>query len=435
MNLFEEYRWRGLLQDSTEGVEEYLQNNLVTAYIGFDPTASSLHIGSLVPIMGLARLQKFGHHPIAVAGGGTGLVGDPSGRTLERQLLSKDKIEDNVEAIKLQLSHFLDFEVKSNPAILLNNADWLTKISFTDFMRDVGKHFTVNYMLAKESVKRRLESEEGISFTEFSYLLLQSYDFLVMFEKYGCRLQMGGGDQWGNIVSGIDLIRRIKGEKAYGIVYPLVTSETGVKFGKSEAGAIWLDKNQTSPYRFYQYWYNTDDRDVMKYLKYFTWLNKSEIMEMEDSLKTKPEAREAQKRLAEEVTRQVHGETELDNARKASQALFGGDISGIPAAVLTDIFADVPSTEMDDNVFSGEGMPLPDLLVKAGAAPSKGEARRLVKGGGLYLNNARITVSEITIRLNDFIEGKILIIRKGKKSYNLVKISDQHPKSKYHIEE
>jgi len=421
MTLYPEYQWRDLLYAATEGVEEYLLNPNVTAYIGFDPTASSLHIGSLLPIMGLARLQKFGHQPIAIAGGGTGLVGDPSGKTLERQLLSKEQLEANVQSIQAQLSHFLDFKTKSNPAILLNNADWLTKISFTDFMRDVGKHFTVNYMLAKESVKRRLESEEGISFTEFSYLLLQAYDYLVIFDRYGCRLQMGGSDQWGNIVSGIDLIRRLRSERAYGIVFPLVTSETGAKFGKSEAGAIWLDKELTSPYRFYQYWFNTDDRDVIKYLKFFTWLTQNEIAELADSLRTKPELREAQKRLAEEITRQVHGESELENARKASQVLFGGDISGIPLSVLTDIFADVPSAELELKSLAGEGMPLPDLLVKAGAAPSKSEARRLVKAGGLYLNNIRVNDAEISVKLSDFVESKILIIRKGKKSYNLVK--------------
>lgn len=422
-NLFKEYAWRGLIHDSTEGVEEWLGSEKATAYIGFDPTAASLHVGSLLPIMGLARLQRFGHHPIAIAGGGTGLIGDPSGKTVERQLLTKEKIEENLDGIKKQLAHFLDFSDKiSNPARIVNNADWLTKISFTDFLRDVGKYFTVNYMMAKESVKRRLESEEGISFTEFSYLLLQSYDYLVLFDKYGCKLQMGASDQWGNIVSGVDLIRRLRSERAYGIVYPLVTNSSGVKFGKTESGAVWLDKDMTSPYRFYQFWLNADDKDVIKYLKFFTWLNQEEIAEFEHSLKDKPEERTAQKKLAEEVTRAMHGETELGKALKASKVLFGGEIEGIPAADLLDIFADVPSVEMIKDKVSGEGTPIAEVMVLCGAASSKGEARRLVSGGGVYLNNNRIDDGEMKIDSGKCIEGKLLVLRKGRKNYYLIKV-------------
>ena len=272
MNLISEFEWRGMLYDATEGLPEMLAKEKVTGYIGFDPSAASLHVGSLLPIMGLVHLQKNGHIPIAVVGGGTGLIGDPSGKTQERRLLSRDAVETNIASIKEQLSRFLDFDNKTNPAIMVNNADWLDSISVLDFFRDVGKHFSVNYMVAKESIKRRLEQEEGISFTEFSYLLLQSYDFLVLHDRYNCTLQMGGSDQWGNITAGIDLIRRFSGDRAYGLVFPLLATSSGVKFGKTEAGTIWLDSGLTSPYRFYQFWFNTDDRDVITYMKFFTLL-------------------------------------------------------------------------------------------------------------------------------------------------------------------
>src|SRR2546425_6396592 len=317
MNVFEEFKWRGMLYDASEGLEDALAHHSITAYIGFDPTAASLHVGSLLPIMGLVRVSEEGHKPIALVGGGTGMIGDPSGKTQERQLLSKEQIEYNLEGIKAQLSLFLDFESKTNPARLINNADWLTPISLVDFLRDVGKHFTVNYMLAKESVRRRYEEGDGISFTEFSYVLLQAYDFLVLHDRYGCTLQMGGSDQWGNIVAGIELIRKMRGARSYGMVFPLVTTNAGIKFGKTEAGSVWLDPNLTSPYRFYQFWINTEDRDVVKYLKYFTMLDQRAIAEMETSVAVSPEKREAQKRLAEEVTRTVHGES---NLRKAIQA-------------------------------------------------------------------------------------------------------------------
>ena len=272
MNVFEEFQWRGMLYDASEGLEEAVATHSITGYIGFDPTAASLHVGSLLPIMGLVHLQKHGHTPIALVGGGTGMIGDPSGKTQERQLLSKEQIEYNIEGIRAQLSLFLDFEVKTNRAMLVNNADWLAPIPMVDFLRDVGKHFTVNYMLAKESVKRRYEEGDGISFTEFSYMLLQAYDFLVLHDRYACKLQMGGSDQWGNIVAGTELIRKMRAAKGYGLVFPLVTTSAGIKFGKTEAGSIWLDPNLTSPYRFYQFWINTDDSDVVKNLKYFTML-------------------------------------------------------------------------------------------------------------------------------------------------------------------
>lgn len=421
MNLLDEFRWRELLQDSTEGLEEFLAREKVTAYIGFDPTAKSLHIGSMVPILGLARLQKAGHSPIAIAGGGTGLIGDPSGKTHERKLLTIEEVEANVAGIKRQLERFLDFEVKSNPARVVNNADWLTKVSLMEFMRDIGKHFTVNAMIAKESVRRRLESEEGISVTEFSYLLLQAYDYLMLYDRYDCRLQMGGSDQWGNITAGIDLIRRLRGGRAYGLVFPLVMSKTGAKFGKSEAGNVWLDPEMTSPYRFYQYWLNTDDNDVITYIKYFTWRTREEIAALAATVTSAPEKREAQKALADDVTRMVHGETELAKAHRASEVLFGGEMTGLGAREVADIFADVPSSTIPAAQFDG-GLSVIDLLATSGVASSKGDARRSIEGGGMYLNNVRITDAQQTVSRDDAIEGQFLVLRKGRKQYHLVRV-------------
>src|SRR5436305_2746257 len=313
--------------------------------------------------MGLARLQKLGHTPIAIAGGGTGLIGDPSGKTKERQLLTKDQVEENLAGIKEQLRHFLDFDTKQNPARIVNNADWLGPITMMEFLRDVGKHFTVNNLLAKEAIKRRLETDEGISFTEFSYPLLQAYDYLVLYDRHQCTLQMGGSDQWGNILAGIDLIRRLRGARAHGLVFPLVTTSSGVKFGKTEAGAVWLDAKLTSPYRFYQLWLNADDRDVITYLKFFTWLSKEEIGELEESVRTEPETRKAQRELAHRVTALLHGETELANAVRASEVLFGKEISGLSVGEILDIFAGVPSTEIEKSKLDGDGFTLGDALV------------------------------------------------------------------------
>jgi tyrosyl-tRNA synthetase len=424
MNLFAELEWRGLVYDHTEGTKEVLTKEIVTGYIGFDPTAASLHVGSLLPIMVLARLQRCGHHPIAIAGGGTGLIGDPSGKAAERQLLTKEGVEKNLHGIKVQLSRFLDFEAKPNPARIVNNADWLTTIPLVDFLRDVGKHFTVNQMLGRESVKRRLEQEEGISYTEFSYMLLQAYDFLELYDRYNCNLQMGGSDQWGNILSGIDLIRRLRTGKAYGLVSPLVTTASGVKFGKTEAGAVWLDAKLTSPYRFYQFWLNTTDQDVIQYLKFFTWLGKTEIDELARQLQTQPEKREAQRTLAAAITNNVHGVTELEKAQRASQVLFGGEIAGLTADEVLDIFNDVPSSELPREKLSGNGLPITEVLVTAGLAPSKAEARRLVEGGGVYLNNVRIADNKTTITSAQTVEGRFFVLRKGQKQYHLVKLVD-----------
>jgi tyrosyl-tRNA synthetase len=421
-NVFEELDWRGLIYDFTEGAPDLLSREKVKVYIGFDPTADTLQVGNLVGMMLLARMQRFGHTPIALAGGGTGMIGDPSGKASERQLLTREQVEANVEAIKPQLARVLDFETKGNPAQIVNNADWLMPLSMMEFLRDVGKRFTVNYMVAKDSVKSRLEREDGISYTEFSYMLLQAYDFLHLFDHQDCVMQAGGSDQWGNITAGVELIRKVRGRRAYGLVFPLVTSADGVKLGKTEAGTIWLDPNRTSPYRFYQYWLNQDDRDVIAYLKYFTWLTRSEIEDLACKLAERPERREAQRTLAQEMTRTVHDETALAKAEQASQVLFGGDITGLSAEDIRDIFADVPSSQISKQAFEADGIGVVDLLETVGLARSKGEARRLIDGGGIYVNNVRVGDTARTVSLAESIEGRFLVLRKGKKIYHLVQI-------------
>ncbi|MFC1575815.1 tyrosine--tRNA ligase [Gemmatimonadota bacterium] len=422
-SVLDEYHWRGMLQDLTEGADEAFAQEPRTAYIGFDPTASSLHVGSLQTIMGLVHLQRGGHHPIALVGGGTGLIGDPSGKTQERQLLTKERAAENLEGIRGQLEHFLDFTVQSNPARMVNNLDWLGELKSVDFLRDVGKHFSVNALLRKESIRRRLEDEDGgLSYTEFSYALLQAYDFLVLFDQYNCTVQMGGSDQWGNITAGIDLIRRMRGGKAFGVVYPLMTSASGAKFGKTEEGTVWLDPARTSPYRFYQFWLNTDDQDAIPYLKLFTVMNRSEVEELEADLAARPHERGAQKALAEAVTRQVHGETGVDRARQATQVLFGGRLEGLGSEEIADIFADVPSGELPLQALEGEGMPILELLADTNLATSKGDARRSIQGGGVYLNNVRVEDSEQLVTQAHALEGRFLVLRKGKKSYHLVKL-------------
>lgn len=423
MSLFNEFKWREMIYDATEGSNEILSNEKVSAYIGFDPSAASLHVGSLLPVMALARLQRYGHRPIAIVGGGTGLIGDPSGKSQERSLLTTEQVEANLLGIKEQLSHFLDFEARSNPALIVNNADWLTTIPMMEFLRDVGKHFTVNYMMAKESVNRRLEQEQGISFTEFSYMLLQAYDFLVLYDKYQCTFQMGGSDQWGNILAGIELLRRMRRVKAQGMVFPLVTSSSGVKFGKTESGAVWLDAQRTSPFRFYQFWLNTDDRDVVTYLKFFTFLSEEKIKELEESVKSNPEQREAQRALAREVTGNLHGETALGRAELASRVLFGEEISGLKIEELLDIFNDVPSTQLGKSRLEDGGIPIVELLVISGLANSKGEAKRLIQGGGIYLNNVRVNSDQQRATLDNTIEAQALVLRKGQKQYHVVKLA------------
>ncbi len=422
VDFFAELEWRGFLHSHTTGVRERLASGRLTGYIGFDPTAASLHVGSLLPIMGLVHFQRAGHRPIAIAGGGTGMIGDPSGKAQERKLLTLEEIEANLEGIKGQLSHFLDFDAKENPAILVNNAEWLTKLTMMQFLRDIGKNFSVNEMMAKDSVRSRLEQEQGMSFTEFSYSLLQAYDFLELYDRHGCTLQMGGSDQWGNIVAGVDLIRRLRGGEAHGIVFPLITTASGVKFGKTESGTVWLDPAKTSPYRFYQFWYNTDDRDVLQYLKFFTHISREEWQEMNLAVATAPEKRQAQTMLAEQVTRRLHGDAALAQALRASAILFGGAFDGISASELLDIFADVPSVGVAKTRFSGNGLSLLDLLVEARVVNSKGEARRAIQGGGIYVNNQRVSEADRSVTLSDAKEGKFIILRKGAKSYFLVKV-------------
>jgi tyrosyl-tRNA synthetase len=421
-NAYDELLWRGLVYGNTESVPEMLTRGSVKIYNGFDATADSLHVGHMVPLVALARLQRFGHVPIAVAGGGTSMIGDPSGRSDERQLLSREDIEANLEAIKLQLAHFLDFDVKTNPALLVNNADWLLSLNLIDFLRDIGKHFTVNYMIGKDSVRMRLDREDGLSFTEFSYMLLQSYDFLHLFDHYGCALQTGGSDQWGNITAGVELIRRMRGKSAGAMVYPLIVKADGTKFGKTAAGAVWLSAKRTSPYRFYQFWLNTDDRDVIGYLKFFTWLDEETIGELETSLREKPEQREAQRQLAREMTRMVHDKTLLLQAEQATQVLFGGEVAGLSGAEVADIFADVPSGEVPGMKLQGEGLSVVDLLIEGRAVSSKGEARRTIEAGGIYLNNHRVAGTTVRVTMNDVLDNQFIVLRQGRKNYHLVRV-------------
>ena len=419
MSLYDELKWRGLVYDATEGVQEVLARERVVGYIGFDPTASSLHVGSLLMMMALAHMQRQGHSPIALVGGGTGLIGDPSGKTTERQLLTLDRVEENVQGIRAQLARFLDFDSPQNPAKLVNNADWLTKLGAIEFMRDVGKHFTVNAMLAKESVKRRTESEDGISYTEFSYSLLQAYDYLVLHDRFGCTLQMGGSDQWGNITAGMDLIRRVRGGKAHGLVLPLVTTASGTKFGKTEAGTIWLDPTLTKPYEFHQFWLNVDDRDAVKYLKFFTFLDEPQIGELEIATMREPEQRHAQRRLALEVTQLVHGAAAVHEAESAAAKLFKGDLRSMSEGELLQVFSSVPSSQTS---YRSDGWLVTEFLASNAVTGSKGEAVRLIKGGGIYINGQRVADEKARVLPSDAMHARYFVVRKGKKDNFLVRV-------------
>lgn len=421
-NAIAELEWRELIFEKIEGVERLLAEDKVTIYNGFDATADSLHVGHMVPLIALARLQRFGHHPIALAGGGTSMIGDPSGKVDERQLLEPEQVAANVEAIKPQLARFLDFEVASNPARVMNNADWLLSLNLVDFLRDIGKHFTVNYMLAKESVSARLDREMGISFTEFSYMLFQAYDFLHLHDQEGCLLQTGGSDQWGNITAGVELVRRMRGVTVYGMVYPLITKADGTKFGKTETGSVWLSAERTSPYRFYQFWLNTSDQEVIPYLKYFTFLEREQIAELEHAVQSHPEQRQAQQSLAEVMTEMVHGPTALARVRQASQVLFGGDVTGLSSEEIQDIFAEVPSSEMPRSNLTGEGVNIVELLAENGITQSKGEARRLIDSGGIYLNNRGVSAIDARVGTEDLLDGHFLVLRRGRKSYHLIRV-------------
>ncbi|MDC2864939.1 MULTISPECIES: tyrosine--tRNA ligase [unclassified Bacillus (in: firmicutes)] len=417
MNILQDLEFRGLINQQTdaEGLQELLEKESVKLYCGFDPTADSLHIGHMLPILILRRFQQAGHQPIALVGGATGLIGDPSGKKAERTLNEKETVAFFSERIKEQLSNFLDFNKEGNPATIANNYDWIGSLDLITFLRDIGKNFGLNYMLAKDTVASRLET--GISFTEFSYMILQSYDFLNLYQTHGCRLQIGGSDQWGNITAGLELIRKSEEDaKAFGLTVPLVTKSDGTKFGKTEGGAVWLDPEKTTPYEFYQFWINTDDRDVVKYLKYFTFLSHEEILELEKQVAEAPEKREAQKALASEMTKLVHGAEALEQAIKISAALFSGSVAELTAAEIEQGFKDVPSVER-----SVEDALLVDVLVESKISPSKRQAREDITNGAVYVNGERTQELDYMVTEKDRIEGKFTIIRRGKKKYFLIR--------------
>lgn len=413
---FHELKDRGLIHQTTDEValEKQLNEEIVKLYVGFDPTADSLHIGHLLPVLMLRRFQQHGHVPIALVGGGTGMIGDPSFKDQERQLNTLDTVKNWSESIKHQLSRFIDFEDATNPAVIANNYDWLGETLLIDFLRDVGKHFTINYMMSKESVKRRIET--GISYTEFAYQLLQAYDFLKLYETHGCLLQLGGSDQWGNITAGIELLRREKEVQGFGLTMPLITKADGTKFGKTEGNAVWLDAEKTTPYEFYQFWINTDDRDVIKFLKYFTFLSLEEIAAIETEFLAAPESRLAQKKLAEEVTSLVHGQEAYEQALRISQALFSGDIKGLSGEEIKQGFKGVPTY----NVTQEDDLALVELLIAANVVPSKRQAREDIKNGAIYINGERIQELTYVISESDKIDGHSTVIRRGKKKYHLL---------------
>jgi tyrosyl-tRNA synthetase len=419
VNIFDELEWRGLVHDCTDHAElrKRLDAGPITLYAGFDPTADSLHVGSMVPLLTLRRFQLAGHHPITVAGGATGSIGDPSGKAEERQLLSKQILDANIAGINEQLKRWLDFDSKVNPARLVNNADWTAPVSYLEFLRDIGKHFSVNMMVAKESVRARMEDREaGISYTEFSYMLLQAFDFYQLRKDVNCELQIGGSDQWGNITAGIDLCRKKLGAHAFGLTLPLITNADGSKFGKTVAGAVWIDARRTSVYRFYQFWIRTDDRDVVRYLKYFTFLTQEEIAALERQHLEKPEARVAHKALAKEVTDLIHGPAATAEAIRASEILFGGGLEGISEATFNDIIGEAPSKEIERSKLEA-AIPLVEVLVHAGLCPSKGQARKDIEGGGIYINNVRENGPQRSVGASDLLFGKHLLLRKGKRNY------------------
>ena len=423
MGIIEELEWRDLISDCTdwEGLQERLAKGPITLYCGFDPTADSLHVGSLVPLLALRRFQLCGHHPIAVAGGATGSIGDPSGKTAERQLLTHELLKANIEGVKVQLGSFMEFEGVENAAQLVDNADWTAPLSFLDVLRDIGKHFKVNAMVSKESVRARMEDRDvGISYTEFSYMILQALDFHHLCETQDCELQIGGSDQWGNITAGIDLIHRKQNRQAYGLTLPLITNADGTKFGKTESGAVWLDVNRTSIYQFYQFWVRVDDRDVVRYLKYFTFLSRDEVEELASQHEAEPHARIAHKALAREVTALVHGEEAVTEAIRASEILFGGELEGITEATFREVAGEVPTCELSTDRFGGEGLWLPELLHEAGLAQSRGQARKDVKGGGLYVNGKRIDDEQHKLTASDLMFGKYVLLRRGKRNYAVV---------------
>ena len=428
-NFIEELQWRGMLHDSMPGTEEHLLEEMRSAYVGFDPTADSLHIGNLVPIMLLAHYQRCGHRPIALVGGATGMIGDPSGKSAERNLLDEKTLRHNQECVKAQLSQFLDFTSKEkNAAILVNNYDWMKDISFLEFIRDIGKHITVNYMMAKDSVKNRIgaESKDGMSFTEFTYQMVQGYDFLHLFRENSTTIQMGGSDQWGNITTGTELIRRIGNGKGFAITCPLITKSDGSKFGKSEGGNVWLDAKRTSPYKFYQYWLNTSDEDAEKYIKIFTFLDKETIDSLVAEHKEAPHTRILQKRLGEEVTVLVHGKDEYDKAIAASNILFGkstaADLKSLNEQTLLDIFDGVPQATVSSSLLENGLDMIAALAAETNFLKSNGEARRALKENAISVNKEKVK-EDFVITKNDLIDGKYVLLQRGKKTYYLLIVS------------
>jgi tyrosyl-tRNA synthetase len=424
LNIFYELSWRRLVNQTTddENLPRWLGERPRTVYVGFDPTADSLHVGHLMALMVLRRFQRAGHRPIALVGGATGMIGDPSGKSEERRLLSVELLRANQAGMEKQLRRFLDFDCGPTSAVLVNNFDWMGRFGYLEFLRDIGKHFPVNVMLTKDSVKSRLGRDDtGLSYTEFSYMLLQAYDFVYLNEHYGCELQAGGSDQWGNITAGIDLARRIRGVQLYGITCPLLTKSDGSKMGKTESGALWLDAEKTSPYQFYQYWINVEDADVDKCLRFFTDLGEEEIGAVAAAHRAAPEAREGQRRLAAELTRLVHGDEGLAAAIKATEIFFGAEIDRLSDAQLAAIFADVPHKRLGRDRLDGGGLPIVDALVESGLAKSKGEARRTITQGGAYVNNRRINDVDTVLDARHLASDTVMVLRSGKKRYALIR--------------
>jgi tyrosyl-tRNA synthetase len=427
MKILDELEWRGLLADctDTEALKTRLTTGPVTLYCGFDPTADSLHVGHLVPLLALRRFQLDGHHPIAVAGGATGSIGDPSGKSQERSLLTKDEIAANIDAVRPQLGRWLDFGSTSNPARLVDNADWTAPISYLDFLRDIGKYFSVNQMVGKESVRARMEDRDvGISYTEFSYMLLQSFDYYHLAREMNCELQIGGSDQWGNITAGMDLIRKKLGRSVFGLTLPLITKSDGTKFGKTAGGAIWLDPAKTSIYRFYQFWIQTDDRDVVRYLKFFTFLSRTDIDALAAQHTDNPAGRVAHKALAQAVTEMIHGAGAAQEAQRASEILFGGGLDGVERATFLEIAGEVPSEVVSVAGLDGDGYPVFEAFVASKLCSSKGQARKDWESGGLYINNERWPTDQRWVRRDHLLFDRYLLLRKGKRNYAVLEFAE-----------
>jgi tyrosyl-tRNA synthetase len=425
MNLLEDLQWRELIADCTDlaGLGQRLSSGPITLYCGFDPTGDSLHVGHLMGQLMLRRFQLAGHRPIALAGGATGMIGDPSGRSAERNLLTREQLTHNITCIKRQLARLLDFDAAANPAQLVDNADWTAPVCFLDFLRDIGKHFSVNMMVAKDSVRSRMEGEGGISYTEFSYMLLQAFDFYHLREKVTCELQVGGSDQYGNITAGTDLIRKKLGVAAWGLTFPLITKSDGTKFGKTASGAVWLDPEKTSPYRFYQFFINTEDSMVVEYLKKFTLLSREEIEPLAAEHAQNPGPRSAHRALAREVTTLVHGKSACDDAIRASEIMFGGRLEGITETMFKEVVGEIPTKDFESARLGCAGTPIADLIVHAGIAPSKGQARKDIEAGGIYLNNVRVAEVARAVTTADLLFGKYLLLRKGKRTYAVLNVT------------